>query len=389
MNSFRRASTAEPRHDCLFSNVFSSALEPRFVHLFTPIEFRGVTARNRVMVSPMCQYSCEASDGLATDWHLVHLGSRASGGAGIVMTEAAAVEPRGRISPQDLGIWSDDHADALESVTTFIESQGALSAIQLAHAGRKASTHRPSERPEKGAPIHGDDGWTPVGPTETPWPYDEPLETERLDTDGIARVVDAFVDAAVRSVDAGFDIVEIHSAHGYLLHEFLSPVTNTRTDAYGGSFENRTRLLREVVAAVRSEIPAETPLFVRISATDWLPDRDSWTVGDSARLARDLAPLGVDLIDVSAGAIHPDQQVPDLGAHYQVPFAERVAEGGVRVGAVGKITTPEGADAVIRNGRADLAIVGRTFLRDPYFALHAAEKLGYDAPIPRQYTRGF
>jgi 2,4-dienoyl-CoA reductase-like NADH-dependent reductase (Old Yellow Enzyme family) len=355
------------------------------MHLFTPFEVRDVTARNRVMVSPMCQYSCEA-DGLATDWHQVHLGSRASGGAGIVMAEATAVTPRGRITPHDLGIWSDEHAAALEPIAEFIGSQGATPAIQLAHAGRKASTDRPADG---GGPVHDDRGWTPVGPTETPWPHDEPLETERLDTDGIARVIDAFVDAALRSLDAGFEILEIHAAHGYLLHEFLSPVTNTRDDQYGGSYENRTRLLREVVAGVRNEIPAGTPLFVRISATDWLPDRDSWAVGDSARLARDLEPLGVDLIDVSAGAIHPDQRIPETGPHFQVPYAERVGESGMPVGAVGRIVTPEGADAIIRNDRADLAVVGREHLRDPYFTIRAAKELGHEAPVPRQYYRGF
>ncbi|CAI50704.1 NamA family oxidoreductase [Natronomonas pharaonis DSM 2160] len=354
--------------------------------LFTPFDCRDVTARNRVMVSPMCQYSCEDEDGLATDWHLVHLGSRAAGGAGIVMSEATAVTPRGRISPKDLGIWSDDHADALAPVTEFIAEQGATSAIQLAHAGRKASTNRPGDG---GGPVHGDRGWTPVGPTTEPWPHDEPLSTERLDAADIERITEAFTEAAVRAVDAGFDIVELHAAHGYLLHEFLSPVTNTREDDYGGSFENRTRFLREVVVSVREAIPEGTPLFVRISATDWLPDRESWTVDDSTRLAAELRPLGVDLIDVSAGAIHPDQQVPDTGPHYQVPYAEQVAESGVPVGTVGKITTPEGADEIIRNGRAALAIVGREHLRDPYFALHAAESLGYELPVPRQYTRGF
>lgn len=356
------------------------------MHLFTPFECRDVTARNRVMVSPMCQYSCEAEDGMATDWHLVHLGSRASGGAGIVMSEATAVTPRGRISPQDLGIWSDEHAEALRPITEFIADRGATSAIQLAHAGRKASTYRPADGR---GPVHDDSGWTPVGPTETPWPHDEPLETERLGPDGIERVKGAFVDAAVRAVDVGFDIIELHAAHGYLLHEFLSPVTNTREDDYGGSFENRTRLLREIAADVRSVIPDGTPLFVRISATDWLPDRESWTVDQSARLAGDLAPLGVDLIDVSAGAIHPDQQVPENGPHYQVPYAERVGESGTPVGTVGKITTPEGADEIVRNGRAELAIVGREHLKDPYFAIRAAEALGHDAPIPRQYLRGF
>ncbi len=334
----------------------------------------------------MCQYSCEDEDGLATDWHLVHLGSRASGGAGIVMTEATAVTPRGRISPQDLGIWSDQHAEALRPITEYIESQGATSGIQLAHAGRKGSTYRPSEG---GGPVHDGSGWTPVGPTADPWPADEPLSVERLDADGIDRVTEAFVDAARRAVDVGFDVLEIHAAHGYLLHEFLSPVTNTREDEYGGSFENRTRLLREIVTEVREAVPEGTPVFVRISATDWLPGRESWAVEDSARLAGELGPLGVDLVDVSSGGIHPDQQLPDAGPHYQVPYAERVAESGTPVGAVGKITTPEGADEVVRNGRADLAIVGREHLRDPYFAIRAAEELGHDAPVPRQYTRGF
>ena len=358
------------------------------MHLFTPFECREVTARNRVMVSPMCQYSCEAEDGLATEWHRVHLGSRAVGGAGVVMTEATAVTPRGRISPKDLGIWSDEHADALAPVAAFAREQGATPAIQLAHAGRKASTRRPSDGH---GPIHGGRGWTPVGPTAEPWPYadEESLETERLTADGVADLVDAWAAAARRAVDAGFEILEVHAAHGYLLHEFLSPVTNTREDEYGGSFENRTRFLREVVEAVRATAPEGTPLFVRISATDWLPDRESWTVEDSARLAGDLAPLGVDLIDVSAGALHPDQQVPETGPHYQVPYAERVGESGVPVGAVGGITTPQGADAVVRNGRADLAVVGREHLRDPYFAIRAARELGYEAPVPRQYTRGF
>ena len=371
-----------------YAKPHGSPVQTPTVHLFTPFECRAVTARNRLMVSPMCQYSCEAEDGLATEWHHVHLGSRAVGGAGIVMTEATAITPRGRISPKDLGIWSDEHADALAPIADFVAAHGATPAIQLAHAGRKASTRRPSDGH---GPIHGDRGWTPVGPTATPWPYadEEPLETERLTTDAIADLVDEWVVAAERAVEAGFEILEIHAAHGYLLHEFLSPVTNTREDEYGGSFEDRTRFLREVVESVRAAVPEDTPLFVRISATDWLPDRDSWTVEDSARLAGDLEPLGVDLIDVSAGAIHPDQQVPETGPHYQVPYAERVGESGVPVGAVGGITTPEGADEVVRNGRADLAIVGREFLRDPYFGLHAAQELDAEAPVPRQYYRGF
>ena len=352
------------------------------MHLFTPFEVREVTARNRVMLSPMCQYSCEAGDGLATDWHRVHLGSRAVGGAGIVMTEATAVTPRGRISPQDLGIWSDAHTEALSPAAAFVADHGAVPAIQLAHAGRKASKRRPADGSD---PIHGDGGWTPVGPTAEPWPHGEPLETERLSTDAIAGLVDDWAAAAERAVDAGFEVLEVHAAHGYLLHAFRSLVTDTREDAYGGDFEGRTRLLREVVDAV----PGSVPLFVRTSATDWLPDRESWTVDDSARLAGDLAPLGVTLIDVSSGGIHPDQEGPDTGPHYQVPYAERVAESGVPVGAVGGITTPEGADAIVRNGRADLVVVGREHLRDPYFAIRAAQQLGHEAPVPRQYTRGF
>jgi len=371
-----------------YAKGLAGPLQSGGVHLFTPFELRDVTVRNRVMVSPMCQYSCEDEDGLATDWHRVHLGSRAVGGAGIVMAEATAVTPRGRISPEDLGIWSDDHAEALAPVAGFVADQGATPAIQLAHAGRKASTRRPSDGH---GPIHGDRGWTPVGPTAEPWPYEDQksLETERLTADDIAELVDAWAAAAERAVDAGFEVVEIHAAHGYLLHEFLSPVTNAREDEYGGDFGSRSRFLREVVEAVRAAVPEGTPVFVRISATDWLPDRDSWSVRDSARLAGDLAPLGVDLVDVSAGAVHPDQQVPDTGPHYQVPYAERVGESGVPVGAVGGITTPEGADAIVRNGRADLAVVGREHLRDPYFAVHAAQELGYDAPVPRQYYRGF
>ena len=352
--------------------------------LFSPLSVRGVEFPNRVMVSPMCQYSCE-TDGLATDWHLVHLGSRAVGGAGIVMTEATAVTPRGRISPHDLGIWSDEHADALRPVAEFVREHGSVPAIQLAHAGRKASKRRPWDG---GDPIHGEGGWTPVAPTDEPYPADEPLAPEALDEAGIERVVRAFVDGARRAADAGFEVAEIHAAHGYLLHQFCSPVTNAREDAYGGDFEGRTRIVREVAAAVRDAW--DGPLFVRVSATDWLPDRESWTVEDTVRLAGDLADW-VDLVDVSAGGIHPDQRVPATGPHYQVPLAERVADAGLPVGAVGGITTPEGADEVVRNDRADLAVVGREHLRDPYFALHAADALEADgaADPPVQYRRGF
>jgi 2,4-dienoyl-CoA reductase-like NADH-dependent reductase (Old Yellow Enzyme family) len=357
--------------------------------LFTPLTLRGTEIPNRVMVSPMCQYSC-ALDGRATDWHLVHLGALARGGAGTVMTEAAAVSPEGRISPHDLGIWSRDHADALARTTQFVRGQGSVPAIQLAHAGRKASTHRPFA--DESGPVHGEHGWTPVGPTDEPYPHDEPNDVAALDQEGIEGVIEDFRRAAELSLEAGFEIAEVHGAHGYLLHEFYSPVTNTREDDYGGDYTGRTRLVREVTAAVREVWPDDKPVFVRLSATDWLPDRESWTVDDTVRLAGDLEEAGADLVDVSGGGIHPDQQLPGTGAHYQVPYAERVKhEAEVPSGAVGKITTPQGADEVIRNDRADLAILAREHLNDPHFTLHAAEELGrMDAvDVPDQYGRGF
>jgi 2,4-dienoyl-CoA reductase-like NADH-dependent reductase (Old Yellow Enzyme family) len=360
--------------------------------LFTPLELRGTEIPNRVMVSPMCQYSCEGRDGLPTDWHHTHLVSRAVGGTGLVMTEATAVEARGRITPHDLGIWSDDHADALANITATIRERGSVPGIQLAHAGRKASKTRPWEGSE---PLTGADGWETVAPTDAPWPYEgSEVPTRAMTAADIDDVIDAFVAAAERAHDAGFAVAEIHAAHGYLLHEFLSPVTNDRDDAYGGDFEGRTRLLREISSAVREVWPDDRPLFVRISATDWLPDRDSWTVEDSIRLAGDLGPLGVDLIDVSAGGIHPNQRIPSTGAGYQERYARRVkeeSEGSIAVGAVGGITTPEQADALVRNERGDLAIVGREHLRDPYFALHAAQRLDrLDAvEVPVQYRRAF
>ena len=359
--------------------------------LFTPFTLRETEFRNRVMLSPMCQYS--ATDGMATDWHQVHLGTRAAGGAGVVMTEATAVEPRGRITPDCLGIWSDDHAEALESTVEFVASQGATPGIQLAHAGRKAS-HRPPH--EGGDPIPADDpdGWETVSSTDRPYPVGEddtvdPAATRRLDGEGIDEIVDAFADAAARSRDIGFEVAEVHAAHGYLLHQFLSPVTNDRDDEYGGSFENRTRLLREVVAAVREVWPAGKPVFVRISATDWLPDRDSWDVDDSVRLAPLLAEAGADLIDVSGGGTHPDQQIPSAGPGYQVPYAEAIREGtDVPVAAVGGITEPTHADALVRNERADLVALGRELLRRPYWPLEAAHELGADVEWPVQYRRG-
>jgi 2,4-dienoyl-CoA reductase-like NADH-dependent reductase (Old Yellow Enzyme family) len=361
--------------------------------LFEPLTLRETEIPNRVMVSPMCQYSCDAQDGLATDWHMVHLGSRATGGAGIVMAEATAVEPRGRISPEDLGLWSQEHADALAPVAQFIRGQGSVPAIQLAHAGRKASTRRPWE---DGSRLVSEEegGWTPRGPTTTPYPRDEEntAETERMDADDIADVVASFVEAAEFALEAGFEIPEIHAAHGYLLHEFLSPVSNGRDDAYGGDFEGRTKLLREVCEGVRAVWPDDKPIAVRISATDWLPERESWDVAQSARLAAALADIGVDFLDVSSGGIHPDQQVPKTGPGYQAEYAETIREtidGALAVGTVGGITEPEYAEALLANDRTDMAIIGREHLRDPYFTLHAGREFDADnAPEwPDQYKR--
>ena len=356
--------------------------------LFTPLTIRGTELRNRVMVSPMCQYS--APDGLATEWHHVHLGSRAVGGAGLVMTEATAVTPEGRITPQDLGIWSDEHAEALARTAQFVRSQGSVPGIQLAHAGRKASKTRPWEGREPLSPDEG--GWEVLAPSADPWPYEAEdkegeVETRAMDRDDVEATIEAFAAAAERAHAAGFEVAEVHAAHGYLLHEFLSPVTNHRDDEYGGSFENRTRLLREVTAAVREVWPDDRPLFVRISATDWM-DGDSWDLAQSARLAPHLADAGADLVDVSSGGIHPDQSIPNTGPGYQVPYAERVRENtDALVGAVGGITEAEHADALVRNERTDLVIVGREHLRDPYFTLHAARELGEEAEWPVQYHR--
>ncbi len=349
--------------------------------LFTPLQLRDVTLRNRIAVSPMCQYS--SRDGYADDWHLVHLGSRAVGGAGLVFTEAAAVLPEGRISPDDLGIWRDEHVAFLARITRFIREHGAAAGIQLAHAGRKASTARPWEG---GRPLGVEQrGWTPlVAPSALAFDagYQVP---EALDLDGIRRVVAAFRAAAQRAHAAGFQVVELHAAHGYLLNEFLSPLTNHRDDEYGGTFENRTRLLREVVTSVREVWPASLPLFVRLSATDWVDG--GWTVDDSVDLARQLAPLGVDLIDCSSGGAVPGARIP-LGPGYQTPFAARVKhEADVLTGAVGLITSPQQADHVIRTGQADLVLLARELLRDPYWPLHAARALGHDAVWPPQYER--
>jgi 2,4-dienoyl-CoA reductase-like NADH-dependent reductase (Old Yellow Enzyme family) len=351
--------------------------------LFSPLKLRDVTFRNRIGVSPMCQYSSE--DGFANDWHLVHLGSRAVGGAALVMTEAAAVLPEGRISPQDLGIWKDAHIEMLQRIFRFVQSHGGVPAMQLAHAGRKASTAAPWKGGECVSEEEG--GWKPIyAPSAIPFDPQDIVPTE-LDLAGIQRVVQAYADAARRALDAGARVVEVHSAHGYLLHEFLSPLTNQRTDGYGGSFENRTRALLEVVTAVREVWPERLPLLVRISATDWV--EGGWDGDHSVELAKMLRPLGVDLIDCSTGGTVPDAKVP-VAPGYQVPFADRIRhEAGIPTAAVGMITSAQQADEIVRNGKADMVFLARQLLRDPHWPLHAARELGHRFPAPEQYQRAF
>jgi 2,4-dienoyl-CoA reductase-like NADH-dependent reductase (Old Yellow Enzyme family) len=356
---------------------------PGEAHLFSLLNIRDVTFRNRIAVSPMCQYSCE--DGFATDWHLVHLGSRAVGGAALVIAEATAVEARGRISPADLGLWKDEQIAPLARIADFIRSQGAVAGIQLAHAGRKASTHKPWVK--RGAFIpENEDGWRPVAPSPIPFRENEPAPIE-LNRTEIRGIIDAFAAAAQRALTAGFQLIEIHGAHGYLINEFLSPLSNHRVDEYGGSFDGRMRFLLEVIEAVRRVWPYSLPLFLRISASDWVDG--GWTPSDSAELARRVKPLGVDLIDCSSGGLVPHAKI-HLGPGYQVPFAEHVRrEGGILTGAVGLITEAQQADAIIRNGQADMVLLAREFLRDPYFPLHAARELGVEVTPPVQYGRAF
>lgn len=348
--------------------------------LFDPLSLRELTLRNRVVVSPMCQYSCR--EGLANTWHAVHLGSRAVGGAALVFTEAAAVTPEGRISPHDLGIWSDRHAEALAPITGFIRAQGRVAGIQLAHAGRKGSTGRPWEGGGRIAPVHG--GWEPVGPGTEPFVEGYP-EPRALDASELPAIAGAFRDAARRSLEAGFEVVEIHAAHGYLVHEFLSPLSNTRDDAYGAGFEGRIRLCLEVVEAVRSVWPERLPLFVRLSTTDWV--EGGWDVDDSVALARRLRERGVDLIDCSSGGNVAKAAIP-LAPGYQVPAAGRIRrEAGVATGAVGLITTPHQANDIVASGQADCVLLARALLRDPYWPLHAAAELGHPGDWPSQYLR--
>jgi 2,4-dienoyl-CoA reductase-like NADH-dependent reductase (Old Yellow Enzyme family) len=348
--------------------------------LLSPLSLREVTLRNRIAVSPMCQYSAEG--GVPTDWHLVHLGSRAVGGAGLVLAEASAVTAEGRISPADTGIWSDEQADAWARVARFVAEQGAVAGIQLAHAGRKASTDAPWRG---GRPLtEGEGGWQPVAPSPLPFAagYSVPRE---LDGDDIERVVGAFRDAAWRAERAGFQVVEIHMAHGYLLHQFLSPLSNRRTDEYGGSLDNRMRLPLAVARAVRDAFPVDRPVFARISATDWVPG--GWDLEQSVELARALGEHNVDLVDCSSGGSAPDAKVP-LGPGYQVPFAAAIRErAAVATGAVGMITEPAQAEAIVASGQADLVFLAREMLREPYWPLRAARELGAPIDWPQQYLR--
>jgi 2,4-dienoyl-CoA reductase-like NADH-dependent reductase (Old Yellow Enzyme family) len=351
--------------------------------LFSPLTVRGLTLRNRIVVSPMCQYS--SVDGFATDWHLVHLGSRAIGGAAVVLTEASAVVPEGRISPDDLGIWKDEHIEMLARVFRFVEEHGAIPGMQLAHAGRKASTSAPWKGGKPLAAAAG--GWQPiVAPSDVA--FDDGYQVpESLDEQGIARIVEAFAESARRAVEAGGRIIELHAAHGYLLHQFLSPLSNHRRDRYGGTFENRTRLLRETVEAVRRVLPDRDALFVRISGTDWA--EGGWTCDDSVALVRQLMPLGADVCDCSSGGLVAQARIP-VGAGYQVQFAERIRrETGMPTAAVGLITAPEQAEQIVRTGQADLVVMARELLRDPYWPLHAALRLHQEPAVPPQYLRAF
>ena len=350
-------------------------------HLFDRLAIRDITFANRVFVSPMCEYS--STDGFANDWHFVHLGSRAVGGAGLVLTEATAVLPEGRISPHDLGIWKDDHIESLARIVRFIHEQGSAAGMQLAHAGRKASTYAPGKG--HGRIPEGEGGWNNVvAPSALPFTEGYPMP-QALSIDGIQKIASAFAAAARRACEAGFRVIEIHAAHGYLIHEFLSTFSNQRTDAYGGSFENRTRILREIVAAVRDSWPERAPLFVRISATDWIDG--GWDIQQSVELARQLKELGADLIDCSSGGNVAHAKIP-VGPGYQTQFAEQIRrEAGILTGAVGMITSPVQAEHIMVTGQADAVVIAREFLRDPYWPLRAARELGQSISWPVQYLR--
>ena len=354
--------------------------------LFQALPQRSLTLRNRLVVAPMCQYS--ATDGLPDAWHMVHLGSRAVGGAAVVIAEATAVSAQGRISPGDTGLWNPAQQEAWRPITGFIKSQGAIAGVQLAHAGRKSSAQRPWEG--HGPLPVGQGGWPTVAPSALP--FDTGWHTpQALDEAGIAAVIADFRAAAQRALAAGFELIEVHAAHGYLLHQFLSPLSNQRSDRYGGSFENRSRIVREVIAAVREVWPAELPLWLRISATDWAPEDGprGWDPEQSVQLVQQVKGLGVDLIDVSSGGLLPHVKIP-LAPGYQVPFAARIrAEAQIATGAVGLITGPEQAAQIVANGDADVVLIARESLRDPYFPRRAAQQLGAKIVAPVQYQRAW
>jgi 2,4-dienoyl-CoA reductase-like NADH-dependent reductase (Old Yellow Enzyme family) len=349
------------------------------IDLLSPLTLRGVTFRNRIAMSPMCQYF--AVDGFASDWHLVHLGSRAVGGASLIMVEATAVAAEGRISPGDLGIWKDEHIEMLERIAKFAHSQGAVAGIQLAHAGRKGSCE-PAWKGGASLMTPEQGGWPVVGPSSVPFDEAHPVPTP-LDEAGIEGVVAAFEVGARRALKAGFKVIEIHAAHGYLLHEFLSPISNHRNDRYGGILENRMRLLLRVAERLRGLMPEDLPLFVRISATDWV--EGGWDIEQAVELARHLKGLGIDLIDVSSGGTVPQARIP-VAKGYQVPFARRIREEvDIRTGAVGLITEPHYADEIITGGDANLVFIAREMLREPYWALKAQQALGEEPAWPVQY----
>ncbi|MFJ5226344.1 NADH:flavin oxidoreductase/NADH oxidase [Streptomyces sp. NPDC088400] len=354
--------------------------------LFEPYTLRSLTIPNRVWMAPMCQYSAADTGpdvGAPNDWHFAHLAARATGGTGLILVEATAVSPEGRISPADLGIWNDTQVEAFRRITRFLASQGTTSGVQLGHAGRKASTDRPWKG---GGPVGPEaDGWEPLAPSPVPF-ADGHLVPAELTVEQIKEIVGQFAAAAKRAREAGFEVVEVHGAHGYLIGEFLSPHSNRRTDSYGGSFENRARFALEVVDAVRAQWPDELPVFFRISATDWL-DEDGWNADDTVRLADELLAHGVDLLDVSSGGNAADARIP-VGPGYQVPFAARVkAETRLPVAAVGLITEPEQAEKILANGDADAVLLGRELLRDPSWARRAAGELGGTVHTPQQYHR--
>ena len=348
--------------------------------LFSPLKIRGIELKNRIAVSPMCQYS--SLNGMPTEWHLVHLGSRAVGGAALVMQEATAVSPEGRISSDDAGIWSDEHSEAYKRITSFIKSQNSVPGIQLAHAGRKASTYSPWKGNGEVKPEEG--GWQTYSPSAVPFAKDYPNPKE-MSKEDIEKVINDFRIAADRSLKAGFMVIELHMAHGYLVHEFLSPLSNKRKDIYGGSFENRCRFALEITSSVREVIPADFPLFARISSSDWV--ENGWDIEQSIKLAVKLKDEGVDLIDCSSGGNVTGAVIP-AGPGYQIPFSVRIKkEANILTGGVGMITSPQQADQIIRTGEADLVLLAREMLRDPYWSLHAAKALNVDLEWPNQYLR--